>query len=442
MRHRSTLHKKGIPLALHGDGVAVVGVNKTWTKSVDAYSWTSVLSHGHLVSSSFLIFVLYSQYLVKHANMNAQTTLHKLLAWSFYWLAVGKWPTRDCDDKAFPPESAEARRAAERVYLADGFFGVLWVMQGDLDHMNKAYGFPAAGAANRCACCKANTSDIPWTDARMRTAKWLSTIWDDPGWLASRPDVCPLFKLPGMGISSFIPDIMHCVYLGTYQYTFGSVLQYLTHRLLGGSAQQNCEQLWRDFGDYYRAHPTPEALSELRVSRYYRGVDKFPLLKGRAAELRHLPAALLAVFEKYMDDTIEQHKHIHLAIKSACDMEELIDAHMREYRWAASVSAEYKRLVNTFVQAVQALGHYFHNQGLFLFHMTIKFHYMLHISLLSEFVNPVSGWCFQGESMMQVVKKVCAASHRGSTPIRASVKIMRKYALGLGLALNDDVWRR
>ena len=35
-----------IPIALHGDGVPVVGVGKSWSKSCDVYSWCSLLGGG------------------------------------------------------------------------------------------------------------------------------------------------------------------------------------------------------------------------------------------------------------------------------------------------------------------------------------------------------------------------------------------------------------
>jgi hypothetical protein len=41
---------KGIPIAIHGDGVACVNVGKPGTKSMDAISWASVLSAGTTLS--------------------------------------------------------------------------------------------------------------------------------------------------------------------------------------------------------------------------------------------------------------------------------------------------------------------------------------------------------------------------------------------------------
>lgn len=244
---------RAVPLALHGDGVSVVGIKKTWTKSVDAYSWSSLLvTGGSLICNNFLIFIMYWKLLVSTEAMNSHTHFCKVLAWSFYWLAVGRWPTRDVNDVPYPPESMEARRAAQQPYLADGYYGILYLCRADLEHMAKAYGFPQVSAADRCACCAANTSDRPWTDGRLDVALWVPTIWTDEAWHAEFPDFNPIFKIPGMGINSFLPDIMHCVYLGAYQYTLGSVIQYLTHEKLPGNADASCKTVWQDLQHQYR----------------------------------------------------------------------------------------------------------------------------------------------------------------------------------------------
>lgn len=249
---RRDLYSKGVPLALHGDGVSVVGVKKTWCKSVDAYSWSSLLGKGELITTNFLIFIAYWQLMLERADLNTHIEFSKMLAWSFYWLAVGKWPTRDWNNLPYPEHSPEARRAKDQVYLAGGYYGILYIVRGDLEHMHKAYNFPSAGAGQRCACCKANTSDIPWTDARA-DALWRGTVWTNAAWKESFANPNPIFELPGVAIGSFIPDVMHCVYLGAYQYAFGSVIQYLTHVKMPDGADANCQRIWQQLKEQYKA---------------------------------------------------------------------------------------------------------------------------------------------------------------------------------------------
>ena len=86
---------KCIPVSLHGDGVASIGISKSWAKSIDALSWGSVLSCGSAVTCNFLIMLQFWKLVVQSVDNNSWTKFTKKLAWSFYWMFVGKWPSRD-----------------------------------------------------------------------------------------------------------------------------------------------------------------------------------------------------------------------------------------------------------------------------------------------------------------------------------------------------------
>ena len=146
------------------------------------------------------------------------------LAWSFYWLFVGKWPHRDENNRPYNPDSPEGLKAQKNMDLAGGYYGCLWVLKGDLEYVYKAWGLQFQGAAERCNCCQANTSTLPWTDHRQ-TALWRDTIWTKSTWEAAFPDRHVLFKnVLGLSIMNYVPDIMHCFHLGVYPYFLGSLL--------------------------------------------------------------------------------------------------------------------------------------------------------------------------------------------------------------------------
>jgi hypothetical protein len=47
-----------LPLSLHGDGVPVTGVGKSWSKGVESYSWASSLSEGTKTLKHWLVLML------------------------------------------------------------------------------------------------------------------------------------------------------------------------------------------------------------------------------------------------------------------------------------------------------------------------------------------------------------------------------------------------
>lgn len=46
LKARSNYRTHALPLSIHGDGLSLVGVKKTWQKSADVYSWCSCLGKG------------------------------------------------------------------------------------------------------------------------------------------------------------------------------------------------------------------------------------------------------------------------------------------------------------------------------------------------------------------------------------------------------------
>ena len=250
LKDRKDHKEKAIPLSLHGDGVPIAGLGKSWSKSVDAWSWASVLGRGSTACTNWMIYILYWKLIVDAANMNAFHIFSRQLKWSLYWLFIGKHPNRDEHDVHYTPESPEGRLAGTS--LAGGYYGVLWLIRGDLDHMAKAFGFPYATAASPCGCCQANSTDKPWTDGRLETAAWATSIWTHDSWKAAHPNPHPIFTLPGVGIKAFVPDVMHVLHLGTYQYFFGSVLHYLTTMIMPESPQSNLAKIWTHIKTFYK----------------------------------------------------------------------------------------------------------------------------------------------------------------------------------------------
>ena len=206
-----------------------------------------------------MIWMFFAKLIVEGGNMNAFRTFERKLTWSLYWLFLGRHPPRDEFGVEYDRESPEGKRAHQEYWLAEGYFGVLWVLQGDLEHMYKAWGFANSGAigehSNPCACCRCDGNDAgtPWTDARLDVAKWVDTIFTNATWRAAFPDRSHIFQhLPGLGIEQYMPDLMHVLHLGCYQYVFASVMTLLTHYHMPQTPDKNVEVLWAHIKQAYK----------------------------------------------------------------------------------------------------------------------------------------------------------------------------------------------
>ena len=69
------------------------------------------------------------------------------------WLWLGRWPTHDFNGKAYAEGTIEWERAHVVVWLADGYYGLLWVFRGDLDFFNIFLNFPKDSAMKPCGLC-------------------------------------------------------------------------------------------------------------------------------------------------------------------------------------------------------------------------------------------------------------------------------------------------
>lgn len=440
LRARGDHKQRCIPLALHGDGVPVAGISRSWAKSVDIWSWTSILGKGSTKECYFLIYLLYWKYVVRIPGQNLYQQFSKRLAWSLYWLFVGRWPSRDWDERPYEPTSPEGRRAGQP--LAGGYYGVLWCVKGDLEHMHKAFGLQHHGSHRPCSLCQADTDARPWTDGRPGAAAWMATVWTPDAWILAHPQRHEVFQLPGVTILNFVPDVMHTMYLGTHQYVLGSILKLLTHEIMPETPERNLEVVWTHIREYYREHRTPSQLNDLRVSMYFsRDRGPFPSLKAKAAEVRHLLGPMLYAFNKLCNEAIQQHQEIRLLLEAALQMEAVMDGCADRYSLPPPAARQFREAAFAFMQLNTSLAHHYHPRGIALFHCTIKFHYLLHLGLISSYMSPKVGWCFGGEDFMQRIKSVVQASQRASGPHLVVAKTIRKYVQGMGLGMMDTVLR-
>ena len=53
--------RRAIPISLHGDAVPVTGAGKSWSKSLDILSWSSMVGKGSTLQRNFIIWVVFVQ---------------------------------------------------------------------------------------------------------------------------------------------------------------------------------------------------------------------------------------------------------------------------------------------------------------------------------------------------------------------------------------------
>ena len=78
-----------MPISLHGDGVPVTGVGRSWSKSYEALTWTSCVASGDTVSIFNFIVGMFKDAACVIDDKETWDEILKKLVWSFRALLRG-----------------------------------------------------------------------------------------------------------------------------------------------------------------------------------------------------------------------------------------------------------------------------------------------------------------------------------------------------------------
>lgn len=235
VRLRNNFESLAVPLAIHGDGVPVTGVGKSWSKSLESYNWGSLLGVGATLDTTFFMFGIFANMISKTPGADTLDVVWRILCWSLHWLCEGVWPNIDPWGRVYDKRTIDGKRALQP--LAEGHFACVWVIRGDLEWFAKSLKLPWFSAAKPCCFCPCTNVEgdaMAWSEFRNNQYAWLAASWSDTTWRIAFPDPHRLFKLEGVSILTVAADWMHSKHLGTDQYCFGSVMHILVYEIMPG----------------------------------------------------------------------------------------------------------------------------------------------------------------------------------------------------------------
>ena len=452
-RLRGNYKRKAVPIALHGDGVATTAVGKSYSKSVEGFSWQSCLmmGRGGVTLTNFLICMIFKNAL--EGSPETQAEIWLWMCWSLYWAYQGTHPTHGPDGSEYTT-GIEADLAGTE--LAGGYFFVLWAIRGDLEYMMLQLKLRSYSSNTPCNCCDANSTTYPWTDAR-KGAAWLGAIWSKDTFEKNFPDRHCIFKLPGVSIQNYCPDWLHCKHLGADAWFLGSVLDMLCVYILPGTFDENLKSLKTEMIQLYSELKISERLPTLTKGMFHTTAEKFPCLKGRGSCIKAVGPVLEILFERHMHKvrtdtpaaTLLGKKEIRQwvlwALQTSNKLHKVMDSHSKSYALPPDAAASFEEAAFRFCGFISLLGDAIHPHGICLFHYTIKFHYILHIGLAAAYQNPLMGSCMQGEQMMVIIKQLAASCARSNNIHQVTNAAMEKYCRAVGFELlgeDDVVWLR
>ena len=100
MTSRPNFFRRCIPFALHGDGVPLTGVGKSWQHMITDFSFYSLLGEGNTADLLMFLFCMFDK--LRQVGRDSRATAHRffeILRWSFKQIWLGTWPTHDYDNR-------------------------------------------------------------------------------------------------------------------------------------------------------------------------------------------------------------------------------------------------------------------------------------------------------------------------------------------------------
>ena len=412
-----------IPLSLHGDETPITGVGKIWCHKALLLTWSSLIAIAGGNSSedcNLYIHGLFEKFITPttESTIGTMQAIWLILKWSFTAIWNGTWPSVDAWGRKYPPSSAEGRRAGQK--LANGYYGCLVQLCGDLDYYASYLDVPRwSSHAKPCSQCRCSfEGDLSWLDNRS-VAQWQNSLLSPHNWKTHWESRSALFELPGMSSCSLAMDMMHCLFLGWLQYVYGSVISLLVFECYDGDDYLgNLHQVGifiRTFQAQHKMkHRYRRRLNKLTM---FQSGDKFPKLRGKAAEIQSLALTMWTLWKNKMNPEIDQHRLIEFFLKFNVEIDQILNDFHPRYGFLSVPLQEAKHLYSRGMQMAQIhcqLMTFYKNQGIKLFNLTSKTHFVLHSLFNARWLHPSLVWCYKGEDQMQRVAKLWKSCLEGS----------------------------
>ena len=121
-------------------------------------------------------------------NQDTMKVFCRILGWSLHWLYLGRWPSHDWNGDEFAETSKFGKLASDMYHLADGYGGVLFGTNCDLDFYYKVLRLENHNNQTRpCIWCPGNLTTLNWKDFRD-AAPWLLSVYNTASWQEAHPD--------------------------------------------------------------------------------------------------------------------------------------------------------------------------------------------------------------------------------------------------------------
>ena len=441
-KSRGDWDRLAVPASIHGDAVPCTSVGKAGTKSFNIYSFAGLLGKGSTLLQKHYIFGNFTCNEVDTEEHDFGHAVWVRVLWSLWFLYLGIWPTTDPQGKPYSRGSDEAKKAGTP--LADGFFLSIWSIKADLDHLTKAFGLEHYCSKKPCTLCPASADasapPLHWYNCFRDDAWWMDKAYSHRQWNELMPNPFFLFQLEYLSAANIDPDELHVMHLGTSMYMLGSILMLLCYHVLPKRPQANMREVWQKLASYYKDGKVVCQFGNLTTNSFVTDTSAphkhYPKLKGKGAEVRDLVWPMLEVW-KQLGRGHAQYDRICQLLQHQVHMQSILHDNAEEVFLPKKDVHAFQREVCNFLKTYSLLANWADRSKLFVFSVTIKFHYMYHMGLRAEHLNPRLGCTMIDEDFVGRCKHVVAACANATEAHVVPEKFAERYIWGKYIVLSS-----
>lgn len=427
MKRMRNFASKCIPLLIHGDGAAFHDRD-----SLVSVSISGLLKEGQTVDSNLLVASWPKSVACEPDTWNV---LWSWIVWDLKALAANRYHAVDPFGEPLDPNSYYGKKAGQTIF-DEGFFVMLYGVQGDLEYFSNDLGLPHHANVTPkpcCGWCRGNKDVHPWFDFRP-----------DASWRTSGlPDLHlthPLFDLPGFTLWHFCLDWMHVMDLGVAPHALGSPLWHivfvaLSHLTPAEAVAKVAQFLLEDLNSSESVHGKPITSFDLKniCDPKLPNSDYAHLRFFKAAEVRGLvPSVYRAAL--HFDNGTRIMQHMCNMLKHLVAM--YATMHNAQIMLKREEFAVLKKASSTFLLEYSFLARDAMANGRHLFSIVPKFHYMSHMVDQMKYCNARFTWCYGGEDMVGRISRLGHSCLRGLATFKVVDKLMQKYRIAIHFRLT------
>ena len=447
------LRTHGIPIAIFGDGVPCTNNN-----TLDTLGWQSLLaladleSFGSTVDYIFLMAAVFSKSTAEDGA--TKRSIWRAAIWSIRAAGTGKGPLLDWDLNPFTPGTLEHMLIDRE--LAGGYFLVTWSLKNDTEFGVNHYEMPGHWSSGHpCQDCDANKIDLspskwsnfnpdaPWKDHTFMIVDQLAAHC-----LFKGKTLHPVFQSlesGGLGLSPMMrgKDGLHVLDLGTTMQVNGNVLWQLVYRRLPGEPEENMKVIWLQIQELYLTRGVTSQFAFIGLSMFCNPKDPegdFPEMGGKGAENRHLAPILLAVWRQFMRRGNAYDEHIERMLQALETIYEVLEYKTDDGRVPFFLKAEQietlRKSIDLFLLHYGVLTQDALAANTLLWNLRPKFHFLWHLGLESEYLNPRIVWNYACEDWVGRMSTLGTSTRHGLGAARRSVPICEQWCLGQSLRMH------